>query len=97
MSAPLSQSEIIRRLEKRRPGSTSGSYPAPTVANIASWLRQFEKDLRECDIPSSQQQEAAFMILPGTIRTEMMKRRREGPCDWVGFKDAIAEAAIRMF
>ena len=92
---PLTQSEISRLLEERHPGSTRGSCPAPTAANIASCLRQFEEDLGECDIPPAQWQETAFMVLPGTIRTGMMKRRRRGRV--VGsFKDAIAEAAFRM-
>jgi len=43
MAAPLTQSEISRLLEERHPGSTRGSCPAPTAANIASWLRQFEE------------------------------------------------------
>ena len=94
MAAPLSQSEIIRQLKERRPDSTSGSYLA---YNIAEWFCQFEQDLAECDIPPAQHQEAAFMVLPGTIRIEMMKQQRKVPCNWDVFKEVILDAIIRMY
>ena len=97
MAAPLSKSEIIGQLEERRPGSTSGSYEVPAADNIAEWFRQFNQDLTECDIPSAQHQEAAFTVLPGTIRIEMMKQRRQGPCNWDVFKEVIVDAIIRMY
>ncbi len=97
MVAYLSKSEITRRLEKRHPGSTSGSYPAPSADYIAGWFCQFEQDLRECNIPPAQYQATAFMVLLGTIRVGMMVKRRQEPCNWDVFKNVIVEAVCCMY